>query len=178
MFINQTKNDLENNLAVSRITGRKVRGLLCVFGVVLVALGVLWIVLFPEDVSFAIFCWGCGAAAILFSFVLFSWLVKRSIQKQMHDKEADVTYTFEEDGFFIDGRTVTGMTEHAEGRYTDFTSIVEYDEFWLLYYNKFAMYILRKDGMKEGTAEDFSVFLGVKGGSVYKDMRRKKQRKK
>ena len=175
MFINETKNDYENNLQVSRTIGKKIQMWMALAGAVFIVLGILWIAFFPEDIGFSVFLFVMAAFFLAFSLYFFDWLVRRNLKKHLKGKEAEVKYSFYEDHFEIDGMTETGMSEHAQGAYSDFTSVVEYDEFWLLYYNRYLMYILRKDGMTEGRAEDLSVFLGVKMGSLYKNKVKKKK---
>lgn len=163
MFINQTPNNLENNLAANLHVGRKVKIItLCVFCPLFILLGAAFLWIDPNDLIGPIFLFSLAVLFAAFYLFLFKPILKRTIKKMMEGKEGVNTYCFDEDSFTIQTETNAGLSSSAAGVYSALTKVEEYDDMWLLYYNKANMFIVMKDCMTQGSAEDFSVFLNVK----------------
>lgn len=163
MFINQTPNNLENNLAANLHVGKKVKLMtLCVFCPLFILLGVAFLWIDPSDLIGPIFLFSLAVLFAAFYLLFFKRILKRSIKKLMEGKEGVNTFTFDEDSFTIQTETNAGLSSQATGVYSALTKVEEYDDMWLLYYNKANMFIVMKECMTQGTAEDFSVFLNVK----------------
>lgn len=172
MFVNQTMNDVETNALAGKHINRRYK---IIFGAVIspvfiilgVALLVLDIYLSDEpDYFFPVLLMVMGVLLLVYA-LCFDIIVLKIGKKLADGKEADVTFTFNDDGYeFV--ATSDGANSSLTGEYSAFTKCDEYSDMWLLYYNKINMYIMKKDGMREGTAEEFSAFLQEKLGQKYK----------
>lgn len=178
MFVNETKNNVENNVKAGMAMTKKVRLLLLVMGLVVTLLGIALEILYhtvlhEQDDFFGILLIVLGAALLVF-YAVFPAVFKKILVKNMQGKEAIVRYTFTDDGYEIFAEDTAASSSVTKGDYGAFTECREEKEFWLLYYNKAAMYILSKYGMKEGTEQEFTEFLKQKLGSRYKATHKKK----
>lgn len=172
MFVNQTRNDLETNALAGKHINRRYK---IIFGAVVspifiilgVALLVLEIYLSEEpDYFFPVLLMVMGVLLIVYA-LCFDIIVLKIGKKLADGKEADVTFTFNDEGYeFV--AVSDGVNSSLTGEYSAFTKCDEYSDMWLLYYNKINMYIMKKDGMQEGTAEELSAFLQGKLGQKYK----------
>lgn len=178
MFVNETKNNVENNVKAGVAMTRKVRILLLVMGLVVTLLGIIMEILYytvlrGEDDFFGILLIVLGAALLVF-YAVFPAVFRKTLVKNMQGKESVVRYTFTDEGYEIFAEDTSASSSVTKGNYSAFTECREEKEFWLLYYNKAAMYILSKYGMKEGTEQEFTEFLKQKLGSRYKTTHKKK----
>lgn len=163
MFINQTPNNLETNLAANLHLGKKIKIFtLCGFCPLFIILGIAVLILDPAEPITPIFFFILAALFAVFYLFLFKPILKRTIKKQLNGMESENTFCFEDDHFTIQTTSKNGLNSSATGVYGCLTKVEEYDDMWLFFYNKINLFILLKDGMTEGTVEDFSVFLHVK----------------
>lgn len=181
LFVNVTKNDLETNVQAGKEIARKTRTILCgVMCPIIILLGVALLLLeiFAEstdrDFTFAIAIMVMGAVIFIYMTFFYSMTVRAITRKMMQGKEATVQYSFTEEGYEILTTTNAGITDTARGSFTAFAECRETKGFWLLFYNKATMFILRKDGMQKGSPEEFSSFLHRKFGVKYSVKYKKK----
>lgn len=179
LFVNETKNDLDTGIQAMRGMMRKMKyGVGAGLGGFLMALGLALLLLEiyvseEKDYFFSVFLLVFGAVFFLFMMFFFDKLVRSNAKKLMQGKEGTVVSRFRQDGFEIVSRTNDGLTGTTQGEYNAFTQCVEYDDLWTLYYNKATTFVLKKDGMRQGSAQEFSDFLRTKIVQ-YKDQRKKK----
>lgn len=165
MFVNQTQNNLETNLAANLHIAKPYKIVfLCVFCPLFLLLGVMCLLIDPSDLVMPIFLIAMAVVFALFYLVFFKKILIHTIKKMLQGKEGVNTFTFEDDGFTVQTETNAGLSGSSTGVYGSLSKAVEYDDMWLLYYNRATVFTVCKSGMKEGSAEDFSVFLGVKLG--------------
>ena len=168
MLVNETKNDVETNLAATLHTGGPVMAAACGgMSVLFAALGGLLLGI-GADVFFYAFCF--AAAALLILFLLFGYkpLLRVVLKKSLAGKEAVHRFVFLEDNFEFRterGEQITGKNTVA---YQDILKVVEYADMWIVYLDRSTVLAVSRGGMTEGRAEDLSVLFGVKLGERFK----------
>ncbi len=178
MFENETKVDLETNLRASRHIIRNKRIALCALSVFIILLGIAMLLL-------EIFVWKDGdyyvgiiftiLGIFLFFFNLFFNAVLRNTTKRaLQGKESVVKYSFREEDYEAVTLVNDGTTSSTSGNYLSFLKICEYEDMWLIYFNKTTVFAVGKDGMTKGTSEELSEFLKTRVGAKYKVCYRRK----
>ena len=168
MLQNETKNDVDTNLAATLYTGGPVMAAACGgMAVLFAALGTV-LLLLEADIFFYAFCY--AAAGLLILFLLFGYkpLLKAALNKSLVGKETAHRFLFREDGFemsLIRGEQVTAKGFVA---YQDVRKVVERRDLWLIYLEKSMVIAVSREGMTEGKPEDLSVLFGVKLGERFK----------
>lgn len=168
LFVNETKNDLDTGMRAMRGTIKKMKyGIGAGLGGLFMALGLALLLLEifvseEKDYFLSVFFLVFGAVFFFFMMFFFEKLVRSNAKKLMQGKEGTVVSRFRQDGFEIISRTNDGLTGTTQGEYGAFTQCVEYDDLWTLYYNKATVFVLKKDGMGRGSAQEFSDFLRTK----------------
>ncbi len=168
MLQNETKNDVNTNLAATLYTGGPVMAAACAgMAVLFAALGTV-LLLLEADVFFYAFCY--AAAALLILFLLFGYkpLLRAALNKSLVGKETAHRFLFREDGFemsLVRGEQVTGKGFVS---YQDVKKVVERKDLWLVYLEKSMVIAVSREGMVDGKPEDLSVLFGVKLGERFK----------
>lgn len=168
MLVNETKNDVNTNLAATLYTGGPVMAAACGgMAVVFAVLGVV-LLLLKSDVFFYAFCF--AAAGLLVLFLLFGYkpLLKAALKKSLVGKETLHRFLFREDGFEMSLLRGEQITAKGFVSYQDVKKVVERRDLWLIYVEKSLVIAVARDGMVEGKAEDLSVLFGVKLGERFK----------
>lgn len=174
MIVNETKNDLQNNLeATENLAGKQARLLMFVCAAAILCCGVLVLLLdlflSEEEPDYVFPIVTFVLAALCFVFAIAYRAILRSILKRsMQGKEGVNTYTFTEDGYEVSTLLNDGTTGKTQGGYGAFTAVKEYRDMWLLSLNKATVFIVAKDGMREGTSEELTALLVNQCQSRYK----------
>ena len=181
MFVNETRNDVENNLKASATMTKRLRLVMIIISVLIIAGGAVWFVLdllksTEEEVDI-----GSSLILIIFGIIfLLFWiflikLQRKSVEKTMQGKESSVHFEFRDDDFEIVANTNDSLVSTTRGNYFAVTECREDKELWLLYFNRATVFLMLKSGMKEGTAEEFTAFLKERLGSKYKIVYKQKK---
>lgn len=173
MIVNQSRNDSETNARASVHMTKTLRIDLIVCGAILATVFstilLVEILLRPEYVNYFYYVlFLVLGVVLLFLGIFFNKFLKATSKRMMRDKESTVTFTFSYEGYRAETLFNDGTTETLQGNYESFTKCREYADMWLLYLNRANVFILEKDGMKEGTAEDLSSLFREKCGLNYK----------
>lgn len=168
MFVNETKNDVDTNLAATLHTGGPVMAAVCggmsalflVLGAVLLAL--------KADVFFYAFCFAAAALLLIFLFFCYKPVLKAVLKKSLAGKEAVHRFVFREDGFELKTERGEQITSRGTVAYSDLYWVVEFSDLWIVYLDRSTVFAVARSGMTEGRAEDLSVFFGVKLGDRFK----------
>lgn len=180
LFENETKNDIETGMKASQKLIRRMKyGLGAGGGGLLIALGLMLLLLEifetdEKDYFFPVFLLVFGVVFLIFCFFFFDKLVRKNADKMLQGKTSTVLYRFRQDTLEIVSHTSDGATDTMRCGYGVFPSCLEYDDMWVLSYNKIAVYALNKNGMRKGSAEELSEFLRAKIAERYQDKRKKK----
>ena len=168
MLVNETKNDVETNLAATLHTGGPVMAGACIgFAAFFALLGAVLLAL-KADVFFYAFCF--AAAALLLLFLLFGYkpMLKAVLQKSLAGKETVHRFVFLEDN--LEFRTERGeqITGKSVVAYQDIRKVTEYADMWIVWLDRSTVLAVSRSGMTQGRAEDLSVLFGVKLGERFK----------
>ena len=152
--------DLDAAKAVDRVTNRSFHIFLWAAAALAIALAAVMVfVLKTQDRLF----WGliCGWFVIL--SLGYGFLGPRLLMRSYNGKVGEVTYSFGEDALQIDC-----SVEHSVVGYSAMVRLIETGDFFLLYPQKRAAYVLPKAGFAEGSAADFMPFMEKKTGLTAK----------
>lgn len=110
-----------------------------------------------------------GVLLFVFGFFFYGWFLRLLTKWTMKGKETDSidTYTFHDKGFEMTATSKDGGTASTRVDYRSLNKVCEYPEMWLLHLNRATVMFVRKDGMKEGTAEEVTELLKSKLGEKY-----------
>ncbi|MDE6676969.1 MAG: hypothetical protein K2K12_04600 [Clostridia bacterium] len=181
MFENETKLNSETNIKLVKHTSRKIRVVGCISCLCLMILAgallpVELLVWKDGDELILIVLIALGAVGTALSFVFYP-LIEHIFKKTMQGKESTVKYIFREEGYEVFSPMDDGSLSSTYGNYPALTKCREYADMWLFYirhvgYKGFPYssmkYMVLKDGMTKGTAEELSQFLLGKFGTKYK----------
>lgn len=179
MIVNQSRNDLKTNARASAHMSKPMRIVLIVCGAIITAIMVAVlitdIVLQPDDADY-VFDAVIAVLGVLFLFMglFYNKILKFTAKKLMQGKESTVTFTFTDEGYHAETLLNDGTSGTTQGSYESFTKCREYADMWLLYLNRASVFIIEKDGMKEGTVEELTSLFQQKFGTTYKRCYRKK----
>lgn len=175
MYCNRTLSDGELALRASRGIQKKAKIALAAFVVVLFGVFMLIAVfdaLKSNDLSdwIIVGVWGVFLVALLL-FIAFGFdkLVKKNAAKMSGDRRVDAQYRFGDERIEIHAVTLgQDLVTDTRVGYSAIVSVTEFPDMWAMYVDKVNSYVIRKDGMTEGTAEELSAFLREKTGLRYK----------
>lgn len=182
MFVNETRNDVENNVKASATMTRQLRLIMLILSLLFIVSGGVWLgfglynaTTEEVDITAQLIVIICGI--VLFVFLLcFNKIQRKALESSMQGKEASVRFEFRDDGYEVVSVFLNeSLTGTVKGNYYAVTECREDKELWLLYFNKANVYLMLKSGMQEGTAEDFTAFLKERLGNRYKVVYKKKK---
>lgn len=175
MFVNETNNDVEQNVRVAEKSfGKGWRIFTLIASIIVLACGILSLVLeivSPSEDGMGIalpIVYICLGVVFLFFWLFIKVFLRFIIKKNVQGKEVFNKFVFNADGYEIFTTMTDGTTATTNGVYSAFTSVKEYEDMWLLSLNKANVFAVDKSGMVEGTADEFSEFLKHEVGDKYK----------
>ena len=183
MFINETKNNVENNIKASATMLKQLKILMVLISLILIVAGGVWLAFDlvkstneELDPTSSLIILLCGVLLLVF-FLCLGKLQRSSFQKTMQGREFDVRFVFDDARLEIVSTASDGsFTSTVQGNYYAITECREDSDLWLIYFNKATVFVMLKSGMTEGNAEDFTAFLKERLGSRYKVVYKQKKK--
>ena len=169
MLVNETKFDAETLENVSMLSARKSKIYVCISQCFFALLGVLIMVLYPEN--FYMQVWGIFmiiGAVVAFVYSMINW--KKEFQKQLKVVAAKNEYVLKDWTFryVIDENTNLMQIYTIENEeiiaclYFDMSRIVKVidnGKYWIMYINAKQCQAIKKEGMKEGEAWELQLLF-------------------
>ena len=183
MFINETKNNVENNLKASATMLKSLKIIMVIVSLVLIVAGGVWFAFDlvkstneELDPTSSLIIILCGVLLLAF-FLCLGKFQKSTLEKTMQGRELHVRFAFDDADLEIVSTASDGsFTSTVKGNYYAITECREDSDLWLVYFNKATAFVMLKSGMIEGSAEDFTAFLKERLGSRYKVVYKQKKK--